>query len=293
MVEELDRTSDRVVVVSGAGTGIGQAIAVKFGALGWRVAVGGRRVDKLGDTAALVEQAGGTCLAHALDVTDGDSVDRFFRDVEAELGVVTAVINNAATARYGPLDDFSPAEIAVEVATKLTGSLLMARRGIQTMRRDGRGGDILFITSLAGAAPWPFHLPYGAASAGVEHAVRTLRLELEGTGIRVQNLRCGETAGTDFSTREMANGRALDANQHWFRMYLLRHAGLMVPDDVAAAVVTAVTLPRGHQYSLLEVTPAAPIGPLPPTFEAWGVAVAEHLTTQERGADHPAGSRPV
>jgi NADP-dependent 3-hydroxy acid dehydrogenase YdfG len=280
VVEELDRRSDRVVAVSGAGTGIGRAIAVKFGPLGWRVAIGGRRADKLAETVPLVEQAGGTCLAHELDVTDGDSVERFFTDVEAEMGTVTAVINNAATARYGPLDDFSPAEIAVEIATKLTGSLLMARRGIQSMRRDGRGGDILFITSLAGATPWPFHLPYGAASAGVEHAVRMLRLELEGTGIRVLNLRCGETAGTDFSTREMGTGRALDANQHWFRMYLLRHAGLMVPDDVAEAVVTAVTLPRGHQYSFMEVTPTAPLGPLPPTFEEWGVAVAEHLLAE-------------
>ena len=61
-----------------------------------------------------------------------------------------------------------------------------------------RGGDILFMTSLAAATPWPLHLPYAAASAGVEHAVRTLRFELEGTGIRVLNLRCGETIGTDF-----------------------------------------------------------------------------------------------
>jgi NADP-dependent 3-hydroxy acid dehydrogenase YdfG len=280
LAETLDPKRDRVVAVTGAGTGIGQTIATKFGALGWRIAVGGRRVDKLAETVALVEQAGGTCLAHPLDVTDGDSVEQFFATIESELGTATAVINNAATARYGPLDDFSPAEIAVEVATKLTGSLLVARRGIQAMRRDGRGGDVLFMTSLAGATPWPFHLPYAAASAGVEHAVRTLRLELEGTGIRVLNLRCGETGGTDFSTREMESGRALDANQQWFRMYLLRHAGLMVPDDVADAVVTAVTLPRGHQYSMMEVTPSAPIGPLPPTFEEWGAAVAANFMAQ-------------
>jgi NAD(P)-dependent dehydrogenase (short-subunit alcohol dehydrogenase family) len=176
------------------------------------------------------------------------------------------------------LDDFSPAEIAAEISTKLTGSLFMARRAIRAMRRDGRSGDILFMTSLAAATPWPFHLPYAAASAGVEHAVRTLRLELEGTGIRVLNLRCGETAGTDFATREMETGRALSANQQWFRMYLLRHTGLMVPDDVADAVLTAVTLPRGHQYSVMEVTPSAPVGPLPETFESWGIGVAENLS---------------
>jgi len=273
--EEREPKQARVVAVTGAGTGIGQAIAVKFGALGWRVVVGGRRVDKVAETAQLVDAAGGRCLPLALDVTDADSVDRFFADAEAELGTVTAVINNAATARYGPLDDFSPAEIAVEIATKLTGSLFMARRGIQAMRRDGNGGDILFITSLAAATPWPLHLPYAAASAGVEHAVRTLRLELEGTGIRVLNLRCGETRDTDFATRELEIGRALSANERWFRMNLLRHAGLMVPDDVAEAVVTAVTLPHAHQYSVIEVMPTAPVGPLPATYEEWGETMAE------------------
>lgn len=273
-------TDERVVAVTGAGTGIGQAIAAKFGALGWHVAVGGRRVDKLAETAQLVEQSGGSCLAHALDVTDGDSVEAFFAAVESELGTVTGVINNAATARYGPLDDFSPAEIAVEIATKLTGSLFMARRGIQAMRRDVIGGDILFVTSLAAATPWPFHLPYAAASAGVEQAVRTLRLELEGTGIRVLNLRCGETLGTDFATRELETGRAMDANEKWFRMNLLRHTGLMTPDHVADAVVAAVMLPRTHQYSFLEVTPMAPAGPLPETFEAWGAALAEQFASE-------------
>ncbi|ABW12338.1 short-chain dehydrogenase/reductase SDR [Parafrankia sp. EAN1pec] len=259
----------RVAAVSGAGTGIGQVVAQKLGALGWRVAVGGRRVERLAETASLVEKAGGLCLAHELDVTDGDSVDRFFTAAEAELGTVTAVVNNAATARYGPLDDFSPEEISLEVATKLIGSLYMSRRGIQAMRAGGLGGDILFMTSSAGAQPWPYHLPYAAANAGVEHAARTLRLELEGTGIRVSTLRCGETAATDFGTLERANGRIATANEVWFRRGLLRHTGLMTPEMVADAIIAAITLPAGYQYELLTVIPTAPPGDLPPTFEDW------------------------
>jgi NAD(P)-dependent dehydrogenase (short-subunit alcohol dehydrogenase family) len=274
---ESDQDQGRVVAISGAGTGIGQVTAAKFAELGWRVVVGGRRLERLVETKEIVENAGGTCLAYQLDVADADSIDRFFAAAEAEFGTVTAVINNAATARYGPLEDFSPAEIQLEVATKLVGSLLMARRGIRSMRAASSGGDILFVTSLAATSPWPWHLPYAAASAGAEHAARTLRLELEGSGIRVSLLRCGETAGTEFGTREMESGRMLPANELWFRRGLLRHTGLLTPDVVANAIVGAVTLPGGAQYELV-VQPTAPAGEIPKSFDDWIAAMMQtHL----------------
>src|SRR5579864_5714837 len=228
---DTDTTARRAVAISGAGTGIGQVAALRFASLGWQVAIGGRRPERLAETKSTIEGDGGKCLAHVLDVTDGASVDRFFDAAEAEFGVVTAIINNAATARYGPLEQFSPEDIAVEVATKLTGSLLMAARGIRGMRRAGVGGDIIFVTSAAGVWPWVEHLPYAAANAGVEHAARILRLELEGTGIRAGVLRVGETAGTEFSNRGIATGGM--PTELWFRRGLLRHGGLMAPDDVA------------------------------------------------------------
>jgi NAD(P)-dependent dehydrogenase (short-subunit alcohol dehydrogenase family) len=150
----------------------------------------------------------------------------------------------------------------------------MARRGIQTMRATARGGDILFMTSTSAAQPWPFHLPYAAASAGVEHAARMLRLELEGTGIRVNVLRCGPTGGTDFATRELERGRMGMVSEYWFRRGLLRHTSVMTPDLVADAVATAVTLPRTHQYEFMAVEPIPPVGDLPVTFDDY---VAAHM----------------
>ena len=270
---DLDPSQVRTVVISGAGTGIGQAAAVRFGGLGWRVVIGGRRVEKLAETAALVEQAGGTCMTHRLDVADAGSVEAFFTAAEASYGAVTAVVNNAATARYGPLDEFSAAEIHAEVGSKLLGSLYMARRGIQAMKRGGQGGDILFVTSPAAVQPYPHHLPYAAASAGVEHAARTLRLELEGTGIRVSVVRCGETMGTEFSAREQENGRSGAASALFFRHGLLRHSALLTPAVVAEAIVAAVTLPPSHQYEVLTVSPVAPPGELPATFGEWAAAM--------------------
>jgi NADP-dependent 3-hydroxy acid dehydrogenase YdfG len=267
----------RVVAISGAGTGIGQVAAVKFAALGWRVAIGGRRVERLAETKALIDDADGTCVALELDVTDGGSVDRFFAAAEAELDTVTAIVNNAATARYGSLDDFSFEDIALEVSTKLTGGLFMAARGIRGMRRAGVGGDIVFVTSAAGVLPWVEHLPYAAANAGAEHAARILRLELEGTGIRAGVLRVGETIGTEFANRGMEVG--VMPHELWFRRGLLRHSGAMTPDDVAEAMVAMVSLPPTFQYDVLSVGPTAPVGAMPTSLEEWQEGFLKLLST--------------
>ena len=273
MTDEFDSKQGRVVAITGAGTGIGRETALQFGALGWQVAIGGRRLDKLAETAQAVQSAGGRCLPVQLDVTDADSVEQFFTCVESEFGAVTAVINNAATARYGPLEDFPASEIANEIATKLTGALYMSHRGIAGMRRKGLEGDILFVSSLAAVEPWPLQLPYGAASAGVEQAAKTLELELEGSGIRVSTVRCGHTPGTDLATREIQSGRVLAAKERWFSLGRLRHGNVLAVADVAAAIVAAVTLPSGRRYGLVELTPTAPGGELPKTLEDWDKAI--------------------
>jgi NADP-dependent 3-hydroxy acid dehydrogenase YdfG len=276
-MSDTDALQGRVVAISGAGSGIGQVAAVKFAALGWRVAIGGRRAERLAETESVIGKAGGTCLAHELDVSDGGSVERFFDAAEAQFGAVTAIVNNAATARYGPLDDFSPADIALEVGTKLTGSLLMAARGIRGMRRAGVGGDIIFVTSAAAVWPWVEHLPYAAANAGAEHAARILRLELEGTGIRAGVLRVGETGGTEFGNRGIATG--VMPHELWFRRGLLRHSGLMNPDNVADAMVAMVSLPPTYQYDVVSVMPTAPVGDVPTTIEEWQTGIMRHLSS--------------
>lgn len=273
----MTESTKRVVAITGAGTGIGQATAVKFAERGHTVVVGGRRVEKLEETRALIEKVGGRCLPLALDVSDGASVDDFFDAAEAEVGTIGTVINNAAMARYGPLEDFSPEEIQKEVATKLLGSLFMARRAIPRMRVAERG-DILFISSVSSVNPWPFHLPYTSANAAVEQAAKTLRLELEGSGIRVSILRCGETLGTDFSTKEQESGRMGPYQDLWFRRGLLRHNGLMNPDMVADAVVHTVSLPEGMQYETVAVIPTAPVGPLPTNIDEFYEGMARYFT---------------
>jgi NADP-dependent 3-hydroxy acid dehydrogenase YdfG len=111
------------------------------------------------------------------------------------------------------------------------------------------------------------HLPYAAANAGAEHAARILRLELEGSGIRVGVLRVGETIGTEFANRGMEVG--VMPHELWFRRGLLRHSGAMTPDNVADAMVSMVSLPPTHQYEVVSVLPTAPVGDMPTTMEEW------------------------
>lgn len=276
-----ERTQRRVVAISGAGTGIGQVAAVRFATEGWLVAIGGRRVDRLMETKSMIEDGGGRCFAHHLDVSDGRSVSEFFAAAQEEAGTVTAIINNAATARYGPLHEFSPEDITVEVATKLTGALLMAARGIRGMLDAGLGGDIVFVTSAAAVWPWVEHLPYAASNAGAEHAARILRLELEGTGIRVGVLRVGETVGTEFANRGLAMGGM--PNDLWFRRGLLRHNGMMTPDNVADAMINMVSLPPGYQHDIVSVAPTAPFGDLPTSLDEWQEGFVRFLPSENPG----------
>lgn len=267
------REQPRVVAISGAGTGIGKAAALKLAALGWNVAVGGRRVDKLHETVDEITHAGGRAFSHPLDVADHQSVDGFFAAVEGEFGTVTAVVNNAGSGQYHSLADSPPEQIATEINIKLVGSLLMARRGIRGMQATELPGDILFVSSLAATQPWPLQLTYGAASAGIDQASRTLRMELEGTGIRVHLLHVGQTGGTDWGTVEMASGRLLAAHPEWFRRGLLGHTGLLFPDDVATAIVTQLSAKSGVQYDVV-VRPVPPVGPLPQSVEEYFMAMA-------------------
>ena len=90
-------------------------------------------------------------------------------------------------------------------------------------------------------------------------------------------LRVGETLGTEFGNRGIAMGGM--PNELWFRRGLLRHRGLMTPDNVADAMVAMVSLPPMYQYDVVSVSPTAPVGDLPHTLEEWQAEFMSRLPT--------------
>jgi NAD(P)-dependent dehydrogenase (short-subunit alcohol dehydrogenase family) len=246
----------RTAVVTGASSGLGVAIAEGLGALGWRVAVGARRLERLEDTARRVDEAGGRGFAHELDVADPDSVDRFFGAVEAELGVADVVVNNAGLSHPGLLKDATPEAIGEEIAVNLAGPAYVCRRALGPLYAGGLRGDFVFISSDAKRWPRPHQAIYTATKAGLEGLAAALALEFEGTGLRSTVIRVGPAMSEYAATW----GEALITQlvQRWQHFGLQRHLAIMPAEAIARAVVTAVTTPEGVRVDTLEVQPEAP-----------------------------------
>ena len=259
----------RTVVVTGASSGIGATIATELGRLGWKVAIGARRTDRLDETAAQIRDAGGEPFAHALDVSDASSITTFFTAAEAAIGPIDVLVNNAAVATPGRLVDVPPEAIQREVATNLTGPILLSRLAVASLLRRGARGHLVFITSDATRNPRPRMTTYTATKVGVESLAHTLGMELEGTGIRTTTIRVGPTIsefGFAWPTDVVEN-----LMSYWPRFGLQRHAGILEPEAIARAVVTAVTAPPGVLVDTIEVQPEAPQGDVDP------MAIMDHL----------------
>jgi NAD(P)-dependent dehydrogenase (short-subunit alcohol dehydrogenase family) len=248
----------RMAIVTGASSGIGRAVALGFADLGWSVAIGARRTDRLAEAAVEARERGGEAFVHSLDVTDPESSAVFFAAAEAALGPVDALVNNAGVATPGWLDRIPVAALQREVATNLLGPILMSRLAIGSWRDRGQGGDLVFVTSDATRHPRPRMASYTATKAGLEAFSQALAMELEGSGVRSTTVRVGPTL-TDFGFGWPTDDLE-DLMGYWPRFGLQRHAGMLDPSAVAHAVVTAVTAPAGVHFDTIEVQPEAPVG---------------------------------
>ena len=246
----------RVVFVTGASSGIGAATARALGALGWSVAIGARRAERLEPVAADIEAAGGRAFAHALDVADSASLQSFFEAAEQALGPVDVLVNNAGVCHPGLLHEVEPEDLEDELKTNLLGPLLLSRLAVQSLLARRAPGDLVFVSSENAVRPRTFQVGYTATKTGMEAVAAVLRMELERTGIRATVVRPGPT-GTEFGhdwEPELIQ-RLLESWQYWG---LYRYADGLPPESVAHAVKTVVTAPPGTHFDCIEVMPQPP-----------------------------------
>jgi NAD(P)-dependent dehydrogenase (short-subunit alcohol dehydrogenase family) len=162
--------TSKIALVTGAGSGIGKAVALALANAGYRVILTGRRQDRLDEVAGL---GGAGCRAIAADVTDPASVDALFSRIRDEFGRLDVMFNNAGTgAPPMPLEELSLEQWRAVIDTNLTGVFLCTQAAFRLMKeQDPRGGRIINNGSIAATAPRPHMIAYTAS----KHAVTGLR----------------------------------------------------------------------------------------------------------------------
>jgi NAD(P)-dependent dehydrogenase (short-subunit alcohol dehydrogenase family) len=178
----------KVAVVTGAGSGIGRAVALAFLGAGWRTALAGRRREALDETAALAAAAG-RALVVPTDVTEPDAVRALFERTVERFGRVDVLFNNAGRGAPAiPLEDLTVEQWRAVVDVNLTGMFLCTQAAFRAMKAQApRGGRIINNGSISAHAPRPHSVPYTAT----KHAVTGLTKATALDG-RAFDIACGQ-----------------------------------------------------------------------------------------------------
>ncbi|PYQ25495.1 MAG: 2,4-dienoyl-CoA reductase [Acidobacteria bacterium] len=180
-----DLLAAKTTVVTGGGTGLGRAMALRLAGLGARVAVLGRRPEPLGEVVAAIRSAGGAGAAATCDVRDPEAVETALGRAEEELGPVNQLINNAAGNFLCASEDLSPNAFDSVVRIVLHGTFHCTRAVGRRLIERRQKGEILSIVTNYAHTGSAFVLPSAAAKAGVLAMMRSLAVEWACYGIRL------------------------------------------------------------------------------------------------------------
>ena len=205
---KINRLQPKLVVVTGAGSGIGRAIALRFAKLGAHVVVSDIDLRTADETVALIEANGDRASSVLLDVTDPDAWERVAADVRLNFGVADVLVNNAGLVVAGAFLDTTPQSWDRQLGPNLMGvvygSLIFGRQ----MAERGRG-HIVNIASAASYTPVPGTSAYNVSKAGVRMLTDCLRVELGPKGVSATSI-CPGLINTNLGNHAETVG--IDAN---------------------------------------------------------------------------------
>lgn len=186
--------AQRVVVVTGGGSGIGRCTAHELASLGAHVVLIGRNLDKLQDTAGEIVADGGRASFHRCDIRQEDAVRTVVTAIVAAHGRIDGLVNNAGGQYITPLENISAKGWQAVIDTNLTGGFLMARECyVQSMQTHG-GSIVNIVADMWGSMPGMGHS--GAARAGMVSFTETAALEWARSGVRVNAVAPGYIASS-------------------------------------------------------------------------------------------------
>jgi glucose 1-dehydrogenase len=226
-------------LVTGANSGIGEAVAVALGEAGADVMVNYViGADRAEAAAERIRGLGVQALTHKADVSDEAQVEEMFRRAVAELRTIDILVNNAGLQRDAPFHKMSLAQWNTVIGVNLTGQFLCAREAVREFLRRGvvpevscAAGKIICISSVHEIIPWAGHANYAASKGGVGMMMRTLAQEVAPQRIRVNSVAPG-------AVRTPINTAAWSTPEAYRQlMALVPYRRIGEPDDIGRAVV--------------------------------------------------------
>lgn len=224
------RFTDKVVVVTGAASGIGRRTVERFVAEGAQVAILDLDGDAAERLATEVNTSGGSAAAFETDVSNTTQVEAATKQIVATFGPIDVLVNNAAIARADGLLTIDDVAWDREVAIALGGSYRCSRAVLPSMLEHG-GGVIVSIGSVNGHGMYGQEA-YSAAKAGIESLTRSVAVRYGPAGVRANTVVPGSIATPAWDDRVKANPQVFDDVAAW---YPLGRVG--TPDDIASAIL--------------------------------------------------------
>ena len=231
-----------VVVITGAGSGIGRAIALALAERQASLWLVGRRLAPLQEVAALVRAAGGQARGWQADITNDADVDLLASTFNGEADRLDVLVHSAGDTRIGPVLSAPVEDFDAQYRLNLRAPYLLTQRLLP--RLLGAKGQVVFVNSQAGLSAGPNMGQYAATKFALRALADSLRAEVNAEGVRVLSVYPGRTA-TPLQARlhELEGRDDYDA------------ARFAQPEDVAALVVSALTLPRTSEVTDLSTRP--------------------------------------
>lgn len=238
----------KVVLISGASSGIGKATARQYAQAGASVALVARRIDLLKDIVAQIRAEGGSADAFGADVADEQQAVAAVRWAEQAFGRIDILVNNAGIIRPGSIATSNSQGWRDTFDVNLLAPMYLSQAVLPAMQERGDGHIVMISSNAARIAPSAGNAAYAVSKYGINVLSAALRKEVAASGVRVSVIDPGTTA-TDIADSIPDEALRQQMDQH------LHREGVMEADDIAAAILYATGQPKRVNVDEIWLTP--------------------------------------